>query len=121
MSNQTELAKTIFRTLEIPPDTPFRCKDIEDAWYKLTKDCVPLWDAGTDQMEWFEDWVVLNHLLKGTLEPDWNKERIDNLERAIELIKKAKEGTYEMLYIKLDCIIGSIEEEVKNLKRQNEE
>lgn len=56
--------------LNIEPDRPFRCKHSDDVWYKVTADCVPMWDAGTEQMEWFVDWVVLNHLLEGVLEPD---------------------------------------------------
>ena len=117
LSNQTELARTIFRTLEIPADTPFRCKGVEDAWYKLTKDCVPLWDAGTDQSEWFEDWVVLNHLLEGIMKPDWNRERIENLTQAIELIEKTKKGMHEASHGVLDCVICDLEGVLEFLRR----
>ena len=116
LNKTTELIKTIFRTLEIPPETPFRCKGVEDAWYKLTEDCVPLWDAGTDQIDWFEDWVVLNHLLKGILEPDWGREEIDNLNKAIDLIEKAKEGIHIRTKSRLDCAVNALKTEIEMIE-----
>ena len=120
LNNQTELVKTIFRTLEIPPGTPFRCKGVEDTWYKLTKDCIPLWDAGTDQKEWFDDWVVLNHLLEGKLEPDLSSLKREYLETALEFVKVAREldyqPSYKTEYSKLHDVVEGLQREIELLK-----
>ena len=120
LSNQTELAKTILRTLEVPPETPFRCKGVDDAWYKLTKDCVPLWDAGTDQKEWFDDWVVLNHLLEGKLKPDLSNLKREYLETALEFVKVAREldyqPSYKTEYSKLHDVVEGLQREIELLK-----
>lgn len=65
----TKMAEMVARGLEIELNKPFRCEEGKDAWYKLTSNFDMLWDAGTDQAEWFNDDVVLMHLIDGRLTP----------------------------------------------------
>ncbi len=80
---EKDLNKVIWRVLSskkigIHPNTPFRCDDTDSVWYKVSENCLPFWDAGTNRQSWHVDWVTLIHLLKGILKPRIPEEEKSN-------------------------------------------
>lgn len=61
-------ANELCEMLGVKVNEPFRCVGVDGAWYKIERNSVSMWDAGTNQKSWCSDSVILTQLLQGILE-----------------------------------------------------
>ena len=57
----------ICEMLKVEQNQPFKIKEVPDCWYRINNDCETEWDAGTNQVSWYIDRVVLMQILSGDL------------------------------------------------------
>ena len=78
--------KQICDILKVEPNQPFRIKENSDYWYRINNDCETEWDAGTDQVSWYIDRVVLMQILSGDLEVEVPRRMtIEEIERELAI------------------------------------
>ena len=77
-------ADLICDALGVEKNQPFEIKEVADCWYRINSDCESEWDAGTNQINWYVDRVVLMQILSGDLTVEVpRKMTIEEIEREL--------------------------------------